>query len=315
MKHSQKIRSVNSKNSSDSDIGLIYGFLGVLGFSLTLPATRVAVLDLDPIWVGLGRGFVAAILAAIALYFTRQKLPSFRQWRSLAIVSLGVVLGFPLLSAWAMQRLPAAHGAVVLGLLPLMTAIAGVFRAGDRPSRQFWVASSIGSLTVIGFGIFSGAGHLQPADLALLIAVVVAAFGYAEGGQLAKTLGGWQVISWALVLAAPVEILPMIVSTSQHGLTASPAAWLGFAYVSVVSQFIAFFAWYHGLAKGGVARVGQIQLLQPFLTLIASVLLLSETITPVTMGAACIVVASVAVGRRSPIKRVSHCSTSPSSDS
>jgi len=302
MKHIQGIRSVDLESSSDA--GLMYGFLGVLGFSLTLPATRVAVLDLDPIWVGLGRGFVAAILAAIALHLTRQKFPTSRQWRSLVIVSLGVVLGFPLLSAWAMQRLPAAHGAVILGLLPLVTAIAGVIRAGDRPSRQFWIASSIGSLTVVGFGIISGAGHLHPADFALLIAVIVAAFGYAEGGQLAKTLGGWQVISWALVLAAPLEILPMIISTSQHGLTASPAAWLGFAYVSVVSQFVAFFAWYHGLAKGGVARVGQIQLLQPFLTLVASFFLLGETITPVTIGAACLVVASVAVGRRSPIKRV-----------
>jgi drug/metabolite transporter (DMT)-like permease len=302
MKRIQGIRSVELKNSSD--VGLIYGFLGVLGFSLTLPATRVAVLDLDPIWVGLGRGFVAAILAAIALHLTRQKFPTPYQWRSLVIVSLGVVLGFPLLSAWAMQRLPAAHGAVILGLLPLVTAIAGVIRAGDRPSHQFWIASSIGSLTVIGFGIISGAGHLHPADLALVIAVIVAAFGYAEGGKLAKTLGGWQVISWALVLAAPLEILPMIISTSHHGLTASPAAWLGFAYVSVVSQFVAFFAWYHGLAKGGVARVGQIQLLQPFLTLVASALLLGETITPVTIGAACLVVASVAVGRRSPIKRV-----------
>ncbi|MBD2067970.1 DMT family transporter [Leptolyngbya sp. FACHB-671] len=302
MKRIQGIRSVEPKNSSD--VGLIYGFLGVLGFSLTLPATRVAVLDLDPIWVGLGRGFVAAILAAIALHFTRQKFPTPHQWRSLVIVALGVVLGFPLLSAWAMQRLPAAHGAVVLGLLPLVTAIAGVIRAGDRPSRQFWIASSIGSLTVIGFGIFSGAGHLQPADLALFLAVIAAAFGYAEGGKLAKTLGGWQVISWALVLAAPVEILPMIVSTSQYGLTASPVAWLGFAYVSIVSQFVAFFAWYHGLAKGGVARVGQIQLLQPFLTLVASFFLLGETITPFTIGAACLVVASVAIGRRSPIKRV-----------
>jgi drug/metabolite transporter (DMT)-like permease len=302
MKRIQGIRSVELKNSSD--VGLIYGFLGVLGFSLTLPATRVAVLDLDPIWVGLGRGFVAAILAAIALHLTRQKFPTPYQWRSLVIVSLGVVLGFPLLSAWAMQRLPAAHGAVILGLLPLVTAIAGVIRAGDRPSRQFWIASSIGSLTVVGFGIISSAGHLHPADLALVIAVIVAAFGYAEGGKLAKTLGGWQVISWALVLAAPLEILPMIISTSHHGLTASPAAWLGFAYVSVVSQFVAFFAWYHGLAKGGVARVGQIQLLQPFLTLVASALLLGETITPVTIGAACLVVASVAVGRRSPIKRV-----------
>ena len=302
MRYDQEVRL--SRPEANPDAGLIYGFLGVLGFSLTLPATRVAVLDLDPIWVGLGRGFVAAILAAIALRLSRQKLPSANQWRSLAIVAFGVVLGFPLLSAWAMQRLPAAHGAVVLGLLPLATAIAGVIRAGDRPSRQFWIASSIGSLTVVGFGIFSGAGHLQPADLALFIAVIVAALGYAEGGQLAKTLGGWQVISWALVLAAPVEILPMIISTTQHPLTASPAAWLGFAYVSVISQFVAFFAWYHGLARGGVARVGQIQLLQPFLTLLASGLLLGETITPITIGAACIVVASVAIGRRSPIKRV-----------
>jgi drug/metabolite transporter (DMT)-like permease len=302
MKPNQKIRSTDFNSSAD--VGLMYGFLGVLGFSLTLPATRVAVLDLDPIWVGLGRGFVAAILAAIALSFTHQKRPTFHQWHGLAVVALGVVLGFPLLSAWAMQRLPAAHGAVVLGLLPLATAIAGVIRAGDRPSRKFWIASSIGSLAVIGFGIFSGAGQLQSADFALLIAVIVAALGYAEGGRLAKTLGGWQVISWALVLAAPLE-LPMLIHASQQGIAASPAAWLGFVYLSVVSQFVAFFAWYHGLAKGGVARVGQIQLLQPFLTLVACFFLLGETITPITVGAACVVVASVAVGRRSPIKQAS----------
>ncbi len=284
-------------------LGLFYGFLGVLSFSLTLPATRVAVVDLNPTVVGLGRGVIAGVMAAIALYATRQPLPSRRQWRSLAIVALGVVLGFPLLSAWAMQQLPAAHGAVVLGLLPLATAIAGVLRAGDRPSLGFWLASVVGSATVVSFGLWSGGGHLETAHSILFASVVVAAMGYAEGGRLAKTLGGWQVISWALVLAAPLEIIPTAIAIAQHGLAASPTAWIGFAYVCCISQFVGFFAWYHGLAIGGVARVGQVQLLQPFLTILASALLLGETITPVTLGAASLVIASVALGRRATVQK------------
>lgn len=289
--------------TSPETLGLMFGFLGVVSFSLTLPATRVAVTELDPIWVGLGRGVVAAGLAAIALYVTRQPLPNPKQLRSLAIVSAGVVLGFPLLSAWAMQRLPAAHGAVVLGLLPLATAIAGVWRAGDRPSKGFWLASLVGSTAVVGFGIASGAGHLQPADLALLAAVAAAAVGYAEGGRLAHSLGSWQVISWALVLAAPLELGPLLLSTLQHEVSASPLAWLGFAYASLISQFLGFFAWYHGLALGGVARVGQVQLLQPFLTILASALLLGEQVTVLTLVAASLVVGSVALGRKAPIRR------------
>lgn len=285
-------------------LGLFYGFLGVLSFSLTLPATRVAVVDLNPTFVGLGRGVIAGVMAAIALYVTRQPLPSRRQWRSLAIVALGVVLGFPLLSAWAMQQLPAAHGAVVLGLLPLATAIAGVLRAGDRPSLGFWLASVVGSATVVSFGLWSGGGRLEMAHLILFASVVVAAMGYAEGGRLAKTLGGWQVISWALVLAAPLEIIPTAIAIAHHGLAASPTAWIGFAYVCCISQFVGFFAWYHGLAIGGVARVGQVQLLQPFLTILASALLLGESITPVTLGAASLVIASVALGRRATVQKV-----------
>lgn len=284
-------------------LGLAYGFLGVLGFSLTLPATRVAVAFLDPVVVGLGRAFVAGILAVATLWATRQPLPSRKQLGSLAIVAAGVILGFPLLSAWAMQRLPAAHGAVVLGLLPLATAIMGAVRAGDRPSRGFWLASMVGSTTVVIFAVISGAGQIQGADIALLGAGVAAAVGYAEGGRLARVLGGWQTISWALVLAAPVVALPVAIAVLQHGIVASPVAWLGFAYVSIVSQFLAFFAWYHGLALGGVARVGQIQLLQPFLTILASTLLLGEKITPITLGATCLVVASVALGRQAPVKR------------
>lgn len=284
-------------------LGTIYGFLGVLGFSLTLPATRLAVSELDPLVVGLGRAFVAAILAAALLWATRQPLPYRNQLKSLLVVVFGVILGFPLLSAWAMQRLPAAHGAVILGLLPLATAIAGTIRAGERPSRLFWVASTAGSITVVSFGFITGAGQLQPAAIALLGAVIAAALGYAEGGRLARVLGGWQVISWALVLAAPLVFLPVTMAVLRHGLVASPIAWLGFGYVSVVSQFIAFFAWYQGLAIGGVARVGQIQLLQPFLTILFSATLLGEKITSITILATGIVVASVALGKKATIER------------
>ncbi|MEG3844288.1 DMT family transporter [Microcoleus sp. herbarium14] len=301
MKLDWKNPDLNSEN-----IGLIYGFLGVVGFSLTLPATRAAALGLDPLFVGLGRGLVAAILAAFTLRLTHQPIPSKQQFRSLSVVGLGVVLGFPVLSAIAMQQVPAAHGAVVLGLLPLATAIAGVLRAGDRPDFTFWMASIVGSTTVVGFGIISGAGQLQLADLALFGAVIAAALGYAEGGQLAKTLGGWQVISWALVIVAPFEVLPTIFVVFKHGLIAAPVAWLGFAYVSIFSQFIAFFAWYHGMALGGVARVGQIQLLQPFLTLLASAILLGETLEPIALVTACLVLASVAVGKKAAIKRVEN---------
>lgn len=295
--------SLRDRPASTDTIGLAYGFLGVFSFSLTLPATRVAVMDLDPLFVGLGRGVVAAVLAGLILWFTRQKLPAPNHLIGLSIVAAGVVLGFPLLSAWAMQQLPASHGAVVLGLLPLATAIAGVVRAGDRPSLGFWLASSIGSATVVGFGLLSGAGHLQLADLALFAAVVAAALGYAEGGRIAQEMGGWQVICWALVLAAPIEGWLTFKVVGAHELVTSPAAWLGFAYVSVVSQLLGFFAWYHGLAIGGVARVGQIQLLQPFLTILASALLLGEAMTPLTVGAACLVISSVAVSRRAAIQR------------
>ena len=147
------------------------------------------------------------------------------------------------------------------------------------------------------FANCDGAGQIQPADIALLGAVVAAAFGYAEGGQLARILGGWQVICWALVLAAPILVFPVAIAALQHGLVASTTAWLGFAYVSIISQFLAFFAWYHGMGIAGIARVSQLQLLQPFLTILFSVLLLGETITPLMLGAACIVITSVALSK------------------
>lgn len=290
-------------NLDAETVGLVYGFLGVLCFSLTLPATRAAVADLDPVVVGLGRSMVAAILAAILLTITHQKPPSRRQIKSLIVVALGVVIGFPILSAWAMVNLPASHGAIVLGIGPLATAISGTLRTGDRPSGGFWLASILGSATVVSFAIYSGAGHLQIGDLALLGAMIAASFGYAEGALLAQVMGGWQVISWGLIVAVPMIILPVIAAVWQHGLVASTTAWLGFSYIAVFSQFLAFFAWYKGLAMGGVARVGQVQLLQPFLTIAASALLLRESISPVAIGAAIIVFIIVILGKKAAVKR------------
>lgn len=281
--------------------GMAFGFLGVLAFSITLPATRLAVASLDPIIVGLGRSLMAACLAAPLLFFTRQKRPTSSQLRGLGLVILGVVIGFPALTAWAMKRVDASHGAVMLGLLPLATAIAGFLRAHDRPSVSFWCASVVGSFSVVAFALSAGDGSFTHADLALLIAVALAALGYAEGGRLSREMGGWRVICWALVLAVPI-LLPIVGwAIWQHGLAATPSSWAGFAYVSVVSAFLGFFAWYHGLAIGGVARVSQIQLLQPFLTLAFSALFLGEHLTLGAMLSAMMVASSIVLSRRSKV--------------
>ncbi len=283
--------------------GFAFGLLGVLCFSLTLPATRVAVASLDPFFVGLGRELVAACCAAPLLYFTRQPRPSASQLRRLSVVVLGLVIGFPTLSAWAMARVDSSHGAVVLGLLPLATAIAGFFRAHERPSRGFWCVSAVGSFTVVTYALAAGDGRFRPADWALLAAVVCTAFGYAEGGRLGREMGGWQVICWAVVLGLPLLVPAVAYLVWQHGLAATPSAWAGFAYVSLVSAFLAFFAWYHGLAIGGVARVGQVQLLQPFFTLAFAATFLGEHFGIGAIIAATIVALSILIGRKMKITR------------
>jgi len=276
--------------------GLAWGFLGVLAFSATLPATRLAVAALDPVFVGLGRALVAAVLATALLVATRSPLPGRASWPRLAVVALGVVAGFPLLTAWAMRHVPASHGAVVVGLLPLATAVAGALLAHERPSRRFWTCAVAGSAVVVGYALWKGDGALHVADLLLVGAVIAAAIGYAEGARLAREIGGWQVISWALVLAAPFLAIPTW--RAAAGLADAPwTAWAGFAYVAVVSAYVGFFAWYKGLAAGGIAAVGQVQLLQPFLTIFLSVLLLGEALDPATFVAAGLVILAIAIGR------------------
>lgn len=276
----------------------ILGTLGVAGFSLTLPATRMAVAELDPTFVGLGRAIIAAVIAGLALAVTRSRKPTGKQWFRLGGTAMGVVIGFPLLSTWAMTAVPAAHGAVVVGLLPLSTALFGAWLAGERPRPLFWASTAAGSMTIALFSLSSSGGSFQTGDFLLLGAVIAAGFGYAEGARLSRELGAWQTISWALVISAPILLFPAL-GTMPHNLTT--VGWqslAGFIYVSVVSMFLAFVVWYKGLALGGIARVGQLQLLQPFLTIFAAAMLLHEQVSWPEILAALIVIACVLIGRR-----------------
>lgn len=285
-------------SARDRRRGLWFGLLGVVAFSGTLPATRVAVAHLDPVFVGLGRAVVAGLLAALVLRAARTPLPPRALWPRLAVVAGGVVVGWPVLSALAMQQVPAAHGAVVSGLLPLATAVAGAWIAHERPSRRFWACALFGSAVVVAFALWEGGGAPQLADLLLVGAVIAAAIGYAEGARLARHLGGWQVICWVLVFSAPFLVVPTWWAIDDRLLVAPLSAWIGFAYVAVISMFLGFFAWYRGLALGGIAAVGQTQLLQPFLTIFASAWLLQEPVTVVTYLAAALVIVAIALGRR-----------------
>lgn len=283
--------------------GFLFGFLGVLMFSFTLPMTRLAVHDLDPTFVGLGRALVAACFAGALLRTTHTPLPTRRQCLRLLLVVAGVVVGFPLLSAWALRQVPASHGAIVVGLLPMSTAVVSAIWDGDRPSPWFWAAALVGCATVVGFVLLSSGAGLQAGDAAMLGAVLVGSIGYVEGGRMSREIGSWQTICWALVIGVPFVFIPVGYTAVQTGLHASATAWFGFAYVSIFSMLLGFFAWYRGLALGGIARVGQVQLIQAFLTILWSALLLGEQITPVMLVAAVVVIAMIAVIRRVPIQK------------
>jgi drug/metabolite transporter (DMT)-like permease len=284
----------------------LLGFLGVLAFSFTLPATRIAVEELDPTFVGIGREALAAVPAALILLATRAPLPTREQLGRLGIVAFGVVFGWPLFTALALQDLTSAHSAVIVGLLPAATAVAAVLRAGEHPSRAFWLASLAGLVAVLAFAASQGAGLLSTADIFILAAVALSAIGYAEGGALARELGGWRVICWAVVLSAPLTVPIGLVAGLGSDLNADADAWLGFVYVAAVSALLGFFPWYAGLARGGVAKIGQIQLIQPLLTLVWSARLLDEHIGAATLIASIAVVASVVATQRTRVARSSR---------
>lgn len=289
---------MSSIKSSQELIGFGFGFLGVLIFSLTLPATRVAVAELDPIFVGLGRAIVAAGLSLILLLTTRQTIPPWKFIPRFMVVIAGVIVGFPLLTAIAMKNTPASYGAVITGLIPLVTAWWGVWRGKEKTSVYFWIFALTGSGFVVGFALISGTKPITVADIALLGAVITCGIGYGEGAILARTFGAWQVICWSLVLCVPV-LLPIVLKHSPASFNSiSINAWFGFLYVSIFSMFFGFIAWYQGLAMGGIAHVSQIQLIQPFLTILASATLLDEPLKTTTLGFTLAVIICVALGKK-----------------
>ena len=258
--------------------GWINGFLGVLIFSGSLPATRAAVADFDPIFVTSARATIAALLGLALLLAFREKRPAKSDLGALFVTAMGVVVGFPLLTALALRHINAAHSIVFIGLLPLATAIFGVIRAGERMRPLFWLFSVLGSLIVAGFALTQNLSASITGDLLMFAAIVVCGLGYAEGAQLSRKLGGWQVICWALVLSLPV-MLPLTVYVMPGNWSAvGEPAWIGLVYVSMFSMLIGFVFWYRGLAQGGIAAVGQLQLLQPFFGLVLAATLLHEPV-------------------------------------
>ncbi|POA59810.1 MULTISPECIES: DMT family transporter [unclassified Pseudomonas] len=278
--------------------GWLNGFLGVLIFSGSLPATRVAVAEFDPLFLTVARATIAGILALAILLLFKERRPSKPQLLPLAVVALGVVLGFPLLTALALQYVTSAHSIVFLGLLPLATAVFGVIRGGERPRPVFWLFSILGSLLVMGYAFAQGLTASPQGDLLMLLSVLVCGLGYAEGAKLSRTLGGWQVISWALVLSLPLMIALTLFTLPSTFSGISLPAWTSLAYVSLFSMLIGFVFWYRGLAQGGIAAVGQLQLLQPFFGLGLAAGLLHEQVSLGMLGVTIAVILCVVGARK-----------------
>lgn len=278
--------------------GWLNGLIGVMIFAGSLPATRVAVKAFDPLFLTSARAAIAAAIGGLLLVAMRQRRPQRSDLPALMLVALGCVLGFPLLTALALQHVSSAHSIVFVGLLPLCTAVFGVLRGGERPRPAFWMFSIAGSACVIGFATLGGMVPSVQGDLLMLGAIVVCGLGYAEGARLSRRLGGWQVISWALVLSMPV-MLPLAFWTWPASFAhVEAAAWWSFGYVSIFSMLIGFVFWYRGLAQGGIAGVGQLQLLQPFFGLALAAVLLHEAVSAMMLVTTLCAVGCVAGARK-----------------
>ena len=274
------------------------GFLGMVIFSGSLPATRAAVAGFSPVFLTSARAVIAALLGVLMLVALQQRRPPKGDIVSLVIVAFGVVVGFPFLTALALQHITSAHSVVFIGLLPLATAIFGVLRGGERPRPAFWAFSIVGALAVAGFALSNSGAASLTGDLLMVAAILLCGLGYAEGAVLARRLGGWQVICWALVLALPLMAVVAVVSLPSTWSGVGAPAWAGLAYVSVFSMLVGFIFWYRGLALGGIAKVGQLQLLQPFFGLALAGLLLHEPVAWTMIAVTGLIVLCVAGAKR-----------------
>ena len=291
-----------SSPASRERLGLLLGFIGMVIFGGTLPATRLAVSQIDPIALTSLRTAIAGLCSLVLLVALRRPLPPRALWPQLALTMLCVAVLFPLLMSMGMQTVDASHGGVVLGILPIATALVAVAITHERPRPLFWIASLAGAALVIAFSLRQGGGAFSTGDLLLFAAVAVSAIGYAFSGRLTSQMPGWEVISWVLVIALPLSIPAAALTMPADISYISLKPWLGLLYVALFSQWIGFFAWNAGMAMGGIARVSQIQLLQPFVTFALAVFFNDETITLQILLFAAAVVVTVAISTRTRAK-------------
>jgi drug/metabolite transporter (DMT)-like permease len=291
-----------SSPASRERLGLLLGFIGMVIFGGTLPATRLAVSQIDPIALTSLRTAIAGLCSLVLLVALRRPLPPRALWPQLALTMLCVAVLFPLLMSMGMQTVDASHGGVVLGILPIATALVAVAITHERPRPLFWIASVAGAALVIAFSLRQGGGAFSTGDLLLFAAVAVSAIGYAFSGRLTSQMPGWEVISWVLVIALPLSIPAAALTMPADISYISLKPWLGLLYVALFSQWIGFFAWNAGMAMGGIARVSQIQLLQPFVTFALAALFNDETITLQILLFAAAVVVTVAISTRTRAK-------------
>ena len=291
-------RAMSASPSSRERLGLLLGFVGMVIFGGTLPATRIAVAAIDPIALTSLRTVIAGLCSLALLLVLRRPWPPRALWPQLVITMLCVAVLFPLLMSMGMRTVDASHGGVVLGILPIATALVAVAITHERPRPLFWIASLAGAALVISFALRQGGGALSAGDVLLFAAVAVAAVGYALSGRLTAQMPGWEVISWVLVIALPVSIPAAALTMPADIGHIAPKPWLALLYVALFSQWIGFFAWNAGMAMGGIARVSQIQLMQPFVTFALASYFAGEAITLQILLFASAVVATVAVSTR-----------------
>lgn len=285
-------------------LGLLLGVLGVAVFAGSLPASRVAVTEVDPYFLTAMRATLAGLGGVVMLAVTRRRLPPRQAWWPLVAVAFAIVLGFPLLSALAMVTVPSAQGGVILGIMPLATTAAAAVIEGERPSAGFWIAAVIGSALVMGFALYRSGGYtLTAGDLFLLAAVVCGGVGYTYSGKLARLMPGWEVISWAVVLSLPVSLAAAVLTWPDDAGAISARVWTAILYAGLMAQFVGFFLFNAAMGMAGISRIGQIGLLQPFFVVLIAAVFAREPIDPLTILFAAAVVATVAVGTRLRVSR------------
>ena len=282
---------------------MLIGFVGILIFSLTLPVSKIAVLSFDPYFIAFGRALLAGLVALLYLLYQQAPLPSKTDLMKFVVIALGVVFGFPIFTTVAMKEGSSSHGAVILGMMPLATTVIGVLRFRERPSLGFWLVSLLGAVLVVVYALLKSAGSFTYIDGLLVLGGICACIGYVEGGELSRKMNPRAVISWALVISLPLNALMTYLTFSTEYWSADAIAWTSFVYLSLFPMFLGFFFWYEGLAIGGIARVSQVQLIQPFCTLLAASILLGDSLTWMNMVFAFLVVSTVVLSKKMLVKR------------